>query len=62
MPPPIEQFHPLGESLTPVIGAGNLVVVCVIKGKFHRIAGESLIAGEGGEGAAPAMGRMLPFL
>ncbi len=41
-----------GELLAPLVGARNLVVVCVIEGEFHHITGEALVADQGGKGAS----------
>lgn len=53
--PPVEQFHPPCEPLAAVVGASYLVVVRVIEGEFHYVSAETLIAGQGREGAPPSV-------
>lgn len=52
--PPVEPSYPLRESLAPVICMRHVVDMGVVEVQFHHFAGETVIAGLGGKGAAPA--------
>ena len=57
-PPTIKQ-NPLRETLAPVVGAYDFVVVGVIQRQLHYIAFKAVVACQCRESAAPAMRCML---